>query len=471
VKKQGNSCGAKGLALICKGERRHRLNLESEYSMETKLNLISEKASKDKKYKFNNLAYLLNRTNLVNCFFRLKTGKATGVDNVTLEEYEKNLGNNLDDLAERMKRQAYKPQPSRREYIKKMNGKLRPLGIPATEDKIVQMGITCILNSIYENDFLDFSYGFRPKRKCHDAIKRLDNTAMSRPVNHIIDADIKGFFDNVNHDWLMKFLQERITDPNLLRIIKRFLIAGIMEKEEYKETDKGTPQGGIISPILANVYLHYVLDLWIEKVVKRHCRGFVEIIRYADDFVICVQHKDEAEKILKALKLRLGKFNLELAEDKTRIIEFGRYAKEGVNKKGKKKPETFNFLGFTFYCGVNRKGNFKVGVRTERKKFSMKIKEMNKWFKDIRNKGNMKTWWQILCSKLRGHYQYFGISGNYDSIKRFYYLTERFLFKWLNRRSQRKSFNWDKFEEYLKIHKLPTPRIVFNLYYKVVEDF
>jgi RNA-directed DNA polymerase len=432
--------------------------------METKLTLISEKASKDKKYKFNNLAYLLNEENLIDCFLMLKTGKATGVDGITLEKYEENLRNNIKDLISKMKRQAYKPQPSKRTYIKKTNGKMRPLGIPSTEDKIVQMGIARILESIYENDFLNFSYGFRPNRSCHDAIKNLNRTIISKPVSYIIDADIKGFFDNVNHDWMMRFLEERITDTNLLRIIKRFLIAGIMEKNEYQETEKGTPQGGIISPILANLYLHYALDLWIEKVVKKESRGLVEIIRYADDFVICVQYKDEAENLLNALKLRLQKFGLELAEGKTRIIEFGRYAKEKAEKKGKSKPETFNFLGFTFYCSLNRKGNFNTGVKTERKKFCLKLKEMNKWLKEIRAKDKVKDWWQILCSKLRGHYQYFGISGNYKSIGRFFYLTVKLLYKWLNRRSQKKSFTWDMFNKYMKEHKLPLPRIKVSLY-------
>jgi hypothetical protein len=237
-----------------------------------------------------------------------------------------------------------------------------------------------------------------------------------------------------------------------------------MENGEYKETDKGTPQGGIISPILANVYLHYVLDLWIEKVVKKHCDGYVEIIRYADDFVICTQQKEEAEKILETLKLRLCKFGLELAEDKTRIIEFGRFARQNRKMKGKKKPETFNFLGFTFYCGKNSKGNFKVGIKTERKKFSTKLKEMNMWLKKVRSRRNVKYWWQILCSKLRGHYQYFGVSGNFISINKFYHYTRKLLYKWLNKRSQKKSFCWGKFNIYLKQYNFPTPKIKVNLY-------
>jgi len=456
----------KGLTLVCKEEMRHNPDLELRNIMETKLNLISEKARKDKKYKFNNLAYLLNERNLTGCLLRLKTGKATGVDDVTVEEYEQNLGKNLKELVERMKSQAYKPKPVRRTYIKKMNGKLRPLGIPSTEDKIVQIGITRILEAIYENDFLDQSYGFRPKRNCHGALNRLDKTITKKSVNHIIDADIKGFFDNVNHEWMMKFLQERITDINLLRLIKRFLIAGIMEEGKYRETEKGTPQGGILSPVLANVYLHYVLDLWIEKIVKRHCKGYVEYVRYADDFIICVQCKEESTKILKALKGRLKRFGLELAEDKTRVIEFGRYAKENAKRKGNK-PETFNFLGFTHYCDIGRNGYFKIGRKTDRKKFSMKLKEINKWLKQIRCTTKSREWWNTVKLKLRGHYQYYGVSGNYRSINKFYEIVRKLIFKWLNRRSQRRSFTWENYAKYLQRYSLPKPKIYHNFYMKI----
>ena len=287
--------------------------------MQTKLSLITEAAKRDSTCKINNAAYLLNVENLKECYAMLKRDRAPGIDEVSAEEYGWKLDDNLRDLVERMKRQAYKPQPVRRTYIPKANGKMRPLGIPSIEDKVGQKGIARILNAIYEVDFLDFSYGFRPHRSCHQALDRLDKIIMTKPINHIIDADIKGFFDNVNHDWMMKFLGHRISDPNLLRLIARFLKNGYMEEGIVYDTDTGTPQGGIISPILANVYLHYALDLWMERVIKPQCRGIVEIVRYADDFVICVQYKDEAETIHRLLKERLGKFNLELAEDKTRI--------------------------------------------------------------------------------------------------------------------------------------------------------
>jgi len=396
--------------------------------MITKLTLISEIARRDNRAKINNVAYLLNEANLKECFEMLKEGKAAGIDGIGIEEYGRALDENLKNLVARLKSQAYKPQPVRRTYIPKANGKLRPLGIPSTEDKIVQVGITRILEAIYEPDFLDCSYGFRPKRDCHQAVERLDKIIWTMPVNHVIDCDIKGFFDNVSHSWVLKFLGHRISDPNLLRLIARFLRNGYMEEGTFHESTAGTPQGGIVSPILANVYLHYVLDLWVERVVKPRCRGTVEMVRYADDFVICVQHKDEADKILKSLKGRLEKFGLTLAEEKTRIIEFGRFA------------------------GPNAKRN------------GTKLKEMNQWLREIRNQIPIREWWTILKAKLVGHFRYYGISGNSRSIGNFYDKVVRMVFKWINRRSQKMSMDWSSFAEYRKRHELPKPRIYHSLY-------
>ncbi len=432
--------------------------------MQTKLNLLSEFAKRDEKSRLDNLAHLLSEENLKECFKMLKKGKAAGIDGVGVEEYEKELESNLKDLVTRMKAQSYRPQPVRRTYIAKANGKsLRPLGIPAVEDKIVQRGIARVLEAIYEVDFLDFSYGFRPHRSCHQALKRLDQVIMTQPINHIIDADIKGFFDCVDHEWLMKFLGVRIGDTNFLRLIKRFLKNGYMEEGKLHPSDEGTPQGGVVSPILANVYLHYALDLWMEKVVKPECRGAVEIIRYADDFVICVQYKDEAVKILTALKERLAKFNLELAEDKTRLIEFGRFAKQNASAKDQR-VATFNFLGFTHFIDKTRKGGFKLGRTTDRKKLRTKLKEMNGWLKASRNMFAIADIWKTLRAKLRGHFQYYGVSGNYRALQRFEYQTKRMILKWLNRRSQKKSFNWESFKAYLERHPLPTAKIHHDFY-------
>lgn len=431
--------------------------------METKLNLIAEIARKDRKCKFNNLAHNLNVTNLKECFYLLKKNKAPGIDGVRFEEYEQNLRQNLENLVFRMKQFSYRPQPVKRVYIPKSNGKRRPLGIPALEDKIVQMCITRILAAIYENDFVDRSYGFRPKRSCHDALLSLNQMIMENPVNHVIDADIKGFFDNVNHKWMVRCLEERIADKNFLRLIVRFMKSGIIEQGKYFTTDEGTPQGGILSPLLANIYLHYVLDLWMERIVKRETNGYVGFVRYADDFIICVQYKENSYAILDGLKERLKKFDLELSKEKTKVIEFGQYAAGNAKAKGER-PKTFDFLGFTHFCDRTRKGAFKVGRRTARNKFTRKIQEMNKWLKYVRNTAKPAEWWSILSAKLRGHFQYYGVSGNYRGIMRYYTLTIKLIYKWLNRRSQKNSFNWKEFNKYLQRHPLPTPRIHHNFY-------
>ena len=286
---------------------------------------------------------------------------------------------------------------------------------------------------------------------------------MTKPINHIIDADIRSFFDNVDHDWIRKMLEEKIADKNLLKIIKRLLKTGVIEAGKLYQTEEGTPQGGILSPTLSNIYLHYILDLWIEKIIKRDMQGYVELLRYCDDLVISVQYKKEVEEILAGLEERLNKFGLDLSKEKTRLIEFGRYARINADKKGKK-PGTFDFLGFTHFCDKTRKGNFQVGRKTRRKKFNTSLKKMNGWLKAVRNRVKTREWWKIVSAKLRGHFEYYGISGNYASIKNFYQLALRLIFKWINRRSQKKSMNWSQFREYLKRFTLPPPEIKHNIY-------
>lgn len=430
--------------------------------MQSKLSQISEIAGKDRKCRFNNLIHLLNKENLKECFHKLRRKSSAGIDRVSWSDYEDKLDDNLDNLVARMRKWSYRPQPVRRVYIPKSNGKQRPLGIPAIEDKIVQMALARILSAIYENDFKEFSYGFRPGRNSHDALERLDYLIKWNPVNYVIDADIKGFFDNMNHAWLIRMLEERITDRHLLRLIKRFLKGGYLEEGIRYKTEQGTPQGGLVSPVLANIYLHYVLDLWFEKVVKKHSKGFAGIVRYADDYIICVRYAADADAILSGLKERLRKFSLELADEKTKLVGFGRFAREKARKQGKK-AGTFDFLGFTHYNDTARNGVFKVGRKTARKRYVTKLKEMYLWLKSVRTI-KPKDWWQVLCSKLRGHFQYYGVSGNYRSINRFYETTIRYLYKWLNRRSQKKSFNWAGFLEYLNRYTLPKPKIYHNLY-------
>ena len=374
------------------------------------------------------------------------------------------LKENIEDLVNRLKSQSYRPVPVRRMYIPKLNSnKKRPLGIPEHEDKIVQRGITKILNTIYENDFLDCSFGFRPNRNCHDALKILNHYIEKRSVNYIVDVDIKGFFDNVDHTWMMEFLKLRIADPNLLRTIGRFLKGGYMEDGKKHKTDYGTPQGGVISPILANVYLHYVLDLWFEKRVRKQCKGQAFIVRYADDFVCCFQSKSEAQQFFESLKLRLKKFNLEVAEDKTKIIPFGKFAEKDAKQKGNRKPATFDFLGFTHYCGKSKHGKFRVKRKSSRKKVQGKLKESKEWLKMNRNKDI-----HIIMDRFRrsliGYYNYYCITDNTQNVNKFRDKISYLLFKWLNRRSQRKSFTWDKFKLFLNRYPLPHVRIKVNIY-------
>ncbi len=430
--------------------------------MQTKLDRISTIARRDRTFRFNNLMHLLNRENLKACFYLLKRKVSSGVDGISFTEYESNLDENIENLLTRMKRWSYKPQPARRVYIPKSDGKKRPLGIPAIEDKMVQMDIARILTAIYETEFLDLSYGFRPGRSCHDAIERLDYLIKWNRVNYVIDADIKGFFDHMDHKWLIRMLSERIGDKHLLRLITRFLKNGYLEEGIEYKNNQGTPQGGIISPILSNIYLHYVLDLWFSKVVKKRAPGFVGMVRYADDYIICTQYLSDAKRIMADLEKRLKKFKLELSKEKSKLIRFGKFAREQAMRYGEK-AGTFEFLGITHYHDEDRNGHFKVGHKTSRKRFTAKIKEMNIWLKSVRNI-KTKEWWPVLIAKLRGHYQYFGISGNSRSIHSFNQEIRRLLFKWLNRRSQKQSFNWDGFLRYLECHPLPKPKIYRNLY-------
>jgi len=428
-----------------------------------KLSSISYCAKSNKTFEFMSLAHHLNVEFLKDCYYNLARNKAVGIDKVSWQEYETDLENNLITLVEKLKRKSFKPLPAKRVYIPKDNGEKRPLGISTIENKIVESGITRILQSIYEADFYDFSYGFRPKINAHQALKVVGEDINFKPVNHIVEADIKGFFDNVDHNILMEFLKIRVKDRTLLLLIKRFLKVGYIDDNLLVKSEKGTPQGSILSPMLANIFLHYVLDEWFDKTVKRYVNGYCEIVRYADDFICLVQFPKEAQKILRALENRFNKYKLQLHPDKTRVFPFGRVEKQSA-KISNRKANTFDFLGFTHYCDKTRKGHFKVGRKTSAKKFRAKAKTLNLWLKKIRNQILTKDWWKILALKLQGHYEYYGISENYHSIYTFYKLAIKLAKKWMNRRSQKKKMSWSKMTQYLLLYPLPKPSIRHNFY-------
>jgi len=429
----------------------------------TKLALVSRRAREDPKFQFTSLAHLLNAEFLRGCYESIGKDKARGIDGKSWQDYGENLAENLDDLVDRLKAKKYKPLPARRVYIPKSDTEKRPLGISALENKIVERGIAWILESIYEQDFLNCSYGFRPKRSCHQALKELNDLITFQPVNHIVEADIKGFFDNVSHETLMDFIRKRIKDSTLLQLIERFLKAGYVDNGLLVEPDAGTPQGSILSPMLANIFLHYVLDKWFEETVKNHVRGFCALVRYADDFVCMARFTDDAARIEKAFHNRFNKYGLELHADKSRRFSFGSYERENAQKQ-RRRANTFDFLGFTHYCAVSRKGRFKVGRKTSRKKFAAKCKELTTWLQKIRNQVPTKVWWQTLRAKLRGHFQYYGVSENTIGINRFYCFALRATRKWLNRRSQKGRMGWQRFMAYLDHYPLPTPRIYRSFY-------
>jgi RNA-directed DNA polymerase len=436
-----------------------------EYNMMEKLELISKKANQDKSLKFTSLMHLFNEGNLKECFGLLQKNAAPGIDGETVKAYKENLDANVRDLAKRMKSKWYKPQPVRRVYIPKPGkDESRPLGIPCVEDKLVQMMLKMILEAIYEQDFRDCSYGFRPNKGCHDAIKQLNTVVMKQPVNHIVEVDIKKFFDTVDHEWLLKCLQLRIADPNILWLVRKFLKAGIMESGKWQESITGTPQGGVVSPILANIYLHYILDLWFELRFKTKTKGYAVLIRYCDDFIMACESEYDAQRFLPELKERFAKYNLEISAEKTKSMKFGKQVWKQAQRDGRK-VATFDFLGFTHYCKKTRKGFFAIGHKTSKQNLNRKLKSNNNWLRDVRNLLPLQEIWKKLKAKLVGHYNYFGINGNIRCLQQYYQKMKCMVFKWINRRSQKKSKNWKQFCTFLDHNPLPTPRIYHAILY------
>ena len=400
-----------------------------------------------------NLMRNVNSESLMTMHLKQPARKAKGVDGVSKAEYGESLEENIGNLLERMKRFSYRPLPARRTYIPKANGKMRPLGIPSYEDRLVQGVMADILNAVYEERFLDCSYGSRAGRSAHDVVRAIDNAVMHSKVNYVLEADIKGFFDNVDHGWLIRFLEHDIADKNFIRYIKRFLIAGVMEGTELQDSDKGTPQGGLISPVLANVYLHYVLDLWFEKAVKPRLRGYSCYVRYADDFLILFESRDEAERVLEGARVRMKKFSLELAEEKTKILPFGRF-------KGTR--ESFDFLGFTFSNGKTRNGYYRMRVCTSKKKLKAKRQAVKEWLRERMHKPMDETM-RLLNLKLQGHCNYYGVNGNLRNITKFYgYVLRRFMVT-MRRRSQKDRFPWPKLQRIWDYYITP-PRIKVQIW-------
>lgn len=400
-----------------------------------------------------NLMHVVNEETLMSEHRKQNRRKATGVDGISKDQYDENAVANIGELVRRMRKFEYKPKPVKRVYIPKANGKLRPLGLPSYEDKLVQGIMAGVLNEVYEERFLDCSYGFREKRSAHDVVKYINQTIMRKKVNYVLEADIKGFFDNVDHDWLIRFLEHDIDDKNFLRCIKRFLKSGVMEGTELKESDRGTPQGGLISPVLANVYLHYVLDLWFDKGVKPKLKGEAYYVRYADDFLILFQYENEAQQVMQALKPRFGKFSLEVAEEKTRILPIGRF-------KGTK--EDFDFLGFTFYNTKTRAGKYRLGVRTSSKKLKAKKQTAKAWLQTRLTKPLAETM-KVIAAALRGHCNYYGVNGNFHAIQNFWKYLKYAAYRMLNRRDQKGKF---KYKKYLRVwdYYVAEPHLTTNIW-------
>ena len=431
--------------------------------MGTKLERISELAIQNPKMVFTSLYHLINIDLLRQCHREMDGRKATGVDRVTKDEYEANLEENLSGLVERLKRKQYRPQPSLRVYIPKPNGKTRPLGISAYEDKLVQDGLSRVLAAVFEPRFRDTMHGFRANRNCHTALRALNQQIEGGKTNYVVEADIKGYFNNMEHQIILDLVKFRLADPNILWLIKKTLTAGVRENGKWRATTRGSEQGNLASPVIANIYMHYALAIWFEKEFKPTCRGECGIVIYADDFVATFQHRDEAERFLGAAKKRFKDFGLELEPEKTRLIEFGRFAAENRERRGQGKPETFDFLGFTHYCSKSQKGNYRVKRKTSRKKMRMRLAEMNDWLKANRHMRASELI-AIVNSKLRGHYNFYGITDNSKSISIYYYKVTRALFKWLNRRSQKRSYTWEGFNDLLKEFPLEPPGIRVSIY-------
>jgi len=422
--------------------------------MQTSLRGIAERAKRDRKARFRNLYGLLDEENLRWCFHQLRRSAAPGVDRVSFGQYEANLEDNLRDLVGRLRRKAYRAKLVRRKWIPKAGGKLRPLGIPALEDKLLQLAAARILESIYEQDFLEVSWGYRPGCGAREASRALAGKLAVGKYNWIVEADIRGFFDRMDHDWMARMLEERVDDSAFLRLVVKWLKAGVLETDG-KVTDpvSGTPQGGVVSPVLANIYLHYALDLWFERKLRPRLQGQAMLVRYADDFVCAFERREEAEAFHEMLKARLSRFSLELAEEKSGLK---RFCRDDMESNG-----GFSFLGFMYHWTRSRKGRPKVQRMTDPKKLQASVAKFTEWIRT--NRHRRVTWiMRKLRAKFTGYWNYYGVSGNFASLDKYWWQARRLLHKWLNRRSQRRSYTWKGLTACMEHFRVPGPRIIHH---------
>jgi RNA-directed DNA polymerase len=431
-----------------------------EVAMETKLNKIANLSYQDRQMKFGKLMPHFTKENLISCFNELDGNKAVGIDGKTKAAYAENLEENIRELMEKMKALAYRPQPVREVLIPKGNGKFRTLGISNIEEKIAQLMFSKILEAIYEPMFCDCSYGFRRDKSAHGAIRDAIEFLKFNNVKRVIDVDLENFFGTINHQELMRMLATRIEDKTFLRYISRMLKAGKYTGIKIERSKDGLMQGSILSPVLANIYAHYVIDLWFKKVVPKHIIGKVGIFRFCDDFVICCTDTRDVPKIINTLGKRLGKFSLKLNLEKTKIVKFNRYDFDRNIEQ-----ENFDFLGFTFYISKALRGGFTtIKVKTSKKTLRTKLANVKLWLQNNRFAGGLRDVWLEFCRKLKGHIAYFGVTSNSQSVAKFLWKSRRLFFKWMNRRSQRRSFNWEKFTIFEKQYPMPSVKIHHRIY-------
>ena len=422
------------------------------------LDRVRRVAEKDKDVRFTALLHHVDVERLRAAYWALKPKAAPGTDGVTWEDYGQDLEANLQDLHGRVHRGSYRPRPSRRVFIPKADGRQRPLGIASLEDKLLQRAVVEVMNAIYETDFVGFSYGFRPGRSPHRALDALAAAVVRKKVNWVLDADIRGFYDSIDHEWMLKFLEHRIADRRLLRLIGKWLKAGVIEDGEWSETVEGTPQGASASPLLSNVYLHYVFDLWADQWRRRHAHGEMIIVRFADDYIVGFEHQGDARRFLVELRGRLAKFSLELALEKTRLIEFGRFAAQNRAERGLGRPETFQFLGFTHICAKCRNGRFMLKRITDSKRLRAKLHKVKT---ECRRRMHLPIpeQGQWLASVVRGHLGYYAVPGNIEAVEAFRDQATRHWYQALRRRSQRTSLNWTRMHRLAALW-LPPAKII-----------